>query len=264
MKFRVLALAVAATVAAPAFAAGEQPATAVAVRTVPANKPFQFGPSTEALDGTAFYSNVTTFSGFAGAPGGAAADPAAAANTITRMNCDDVTYNATVARTMSGYRFNVSNLNSTVVTARPRTRFYSDNAGAPGNYIGGNSFTPIAFAASSVTTYTASPLGASIAFPATGAAVKIWACIVFDNNGAAAPTGATVAELNNLGMGLFGPPDRGTSADIYFQTTANGSFLANNPAGATSSFGGAPAANFGWELLDATTMPVELQSFEVK
>lgn len=263
MKFDVLALAVAAVVAAPAFAAGDQPAGLTATHTFPANKPVTFGPSTEVLDGTAFYSNVTTFTASAALNGGAAADPALPANTITRLICDDLTYNGAVARNVTGYRFAVANLNPAAVSVRARTRFFQDNgANAPGVLIGGNSFAAFSFAGNQITLLTANPLATAIAFPGTGPAVKVWACITFDNNSGA--TGATVAELNNFGMGTYNPPDRGTSADTFFQTTANGSFFASNPAGTTGNLGGAPVANFGWELLDAVTMPVELQSFEVE
>ena len=82
MNFRVLALAISVAVAAPAFAASDQPAALHALGTFPANKPAKLGPSTEALDGTAFYSNVTNFQALAFANGGAAADPAAPANTM--------------------------------------------------------------------------------------------------------------------------------------------------------------------------------------
>ncbi len=263
MKFHVLALAVAAVVAAPAFAAGDQPAGLSVTRTFPANKPATFGPSTEALDATAFFSNVTTFTGSAALNGGAGDDPAAGANTITRLICDDLTYNGAVARNVTGYRFAVANLNAAAVSVRARVRFFQDNgANAPGTLIGGNSFAAFSFTGNQITVLTANPLTTAIPFPGTGPAVKVWACITFDNNSGA--TGATFAELNNFGMGTYNPPDRGTSADIYFQTTTNGAFFASNPAGATTNLGGAPVANFGWELLDSVTMPVELQSFEVK
>ncbi|MFZ2236582.1 MAG: hypothetical protein WBP11_12445 [Dokdonella sp.] len=260
MKFRVLALAISAVISTSAFAASDQPATAHAIATMAMGKAQQVAPSPEALDATAFYSNVTTFLGQAFANGGAAVDPSAAANTITRLLCDDITYNGAVARSLSGFRFSIANLNAGVVTARPRIRYYQDAANAPGAYITGSTFNPIAFPAG-VTTYQTTVT--TFAFPGTGPAVKVWACITFDNNGVAAPTGATVAELNNLGLGIFNPPDRGSSADQYFLTTANGSFLSNNPPGAIGTLVGT-TANFGFELLDAVTMPVELQSFEVK
>lgn len=260
MKFRVLALAIAATVAAPAFAAVDQNGgTLRAIRNFPTNTPVQFGPSTEVVDGTSFYSNVTTFLGQAFPNGGAAVDPALAANTITRLLCDDTTYNAATGRSLSGLVFGVANLNAAAVSARARVRFYSDAAGVPGTYITGYSFNAFTFSPGVTLlsgTVTAFPL------PGTGAAVKIWSCITFDNGSGA--TGATVADLNNFGMGLYNPVDRGSSADQYFLTTNNGSFVGPNPAGATGNLGGAPVANFGWELTDAVTMPVELQSFEVK
>lgn len=134
----------------------------------------------EAVTANAVYSNVTTFTGSGITNGGAAVDPAAATNTITTLIADDIT--ATAASSVVLYRFNVANFNTTAVSARPRTRFYADNAGVPGNFLGGNTFNPISFGAASVGTYSATI--AALAFPQ-----KFWAGITFDNNGGG--TGAT-------------------------------------------------------------------------
>lgn len=259
MKFHILALAVAAVVAAPAFAAGVEPATAQLINSFPANVPATFAPSPNVVDASAFYSNVTTFQGFGFLNGGAAVDPALPANTLTPLVCDDNTYNAPVARTLTGYRFSVANLGAAAISARPLIRFFSDNANAPGTFLGGNNFNAITFNPGSVGVYTIGTLPTPIVFPGIGAAVKIWSCTAFDNNSGA--TGATAAGLNNLGVGLYTPVDRGTSADLFFLTTGNA--LVNNPPGSTGTIGGA-VANFGFELRDAVTLPVELQSFEVK
>jgi hypothetical protein len=77
--------------------------------------------------------------------------------------------------------------------------------------------------------------------PADG---KVWAGITFDNTGAT----ATNANLNNLGQGIFDPPTQGSSSDIFWQTSAAGSFVGNLPAGGAFNFGGTPKANFGWSL----------------
>ena len=75
-----------------------------------------------------------------------------------------------------------------------------------------------------------------------------WAGVTFDNNNGT--TGMTAAQLDNMGQGLFDPPDVGTSADLAFITNAAGSFFTiSNPAGALFNLGGQPAANFGWEFV---------------
>jgi hypothetical protein len=71
-----------------------------------------------------------------------------------------------------------------------------------------------------------------------------WAGVTFDGNNGT--TGATLANLNNLGPGIFDPPTLGSSQDQFFATNSAGSFLANNPAGSFFNFGGSPVANFGW------------------
>jgi len=71
-----------------------------------------------------------------------------------------------------------------------------------------------------------------------------WAGMTFDDNFGA--TGATLTQLDNLGMALFNSPTAGSSADAFFATTSAGSFTASNPAGGISHFGGSPPANFGF------------------
>ncbi|MBU6413669.1 MAG: hypothetical protein KGS45_09350 [Planctomycetes bacterium] len=186
------------------------------------------------------YSNVDTFSGQAYAIGGATN---ISGNTITRLFADDIICAAHTAGPITSFHFNVANLNTSVVSARARVRFYADNgSNAPGTYITGYTFNPISFTANSVTTYVAT--GISIVDQGTN---KFWAGITFDNNTGA--TGATEAQLNNLGMGLFNPVDIGSSADTAFGTTAAGSFLVNSPAGANFNFNGTPNANFGWAFI---------------
>jgi hypothetical protein len=133
--------------------------------------------------------------------------------------------------------FSVVNANATAVSARPRLRIYdaSGAGGGPGNVIAGFSFNPISFTANS---------GSSFFFHPTGVNVPsgtFWMGLKFDNNSGA--TGATITQLNNLGMELFNPPTIGTSADTLFETTAAGDFLVNNPAGSQFNFGGNPPAN---------------------
>jgi hypothetical protein len=203
-----------------------------------------------ATDPTSVYSNITTFTGFGFANTGAAVDPTNAANTITKLVLDDLTLIQNTP-SITGIRFTVANFNGVAVSARPLIRiFQADGAGgAPGTILATLNFNPISFGAGSVATFTFNP-GTTIFTPTNN---KIWVGMVFDNN--SGTTGATVAQLNNLGQGVFNPPTRGSSADLFFQSTTNGPFTTSNPAGSNLNFGGSPVANFGLELLTASVVP---------
>jgi len=190
--------------------------------------------------GDARYSNVTNFLGQGFANGGAALQ---GTNTITTLVMDDITpVNGGVVPYI---RFSVANFNSVAVSARARIRFWDDAAGLPGTAnAAGFSFNPIAFGPG-VTVVTGF-LGTGLTTPNA----KFWAGVTFDNNNGG--TGATLAQMNLLGQGIFSPANIGSTADIAFQTSAAGSFfLVNNPAGSTFNFGGAPPADFGWEFVPA-------------
>lgn len=195
------------------------------------------------------YSNVTNFTGFALTNGGATNQ---SGNTITRMLLDDITFAfPPTYGNLTGFTFSVANLNSTAVSARARVRFYNDNgSNAPGTYLTGFSFNPISFTAGSVGLFTAN---VNVAFPATQ---KIWAGITFDDN--TGTTGATAAQLNNLGVGLYDPPTIGSSNDQFFLTTAAGSFLSSNPAGSIITGTGNPKYNAGWSITTSVPEPGSL------
>ena len=182
------------------------------------------------------YRNLDNYSGQSYANGGAATQ---SGNTITRLVADDLTpLSGFAGQTISNIYFSVANLNTVAVSARPRLRMWQTDGsgGGPGTLITGFTFNPISFGASSLSGFYFNP-GALTVPNGT-----FWMGLTFDDN--TGTTGATAAQLNNLGMGLFSPPTIGTSADTFFQTTAAGSFLVNNPAGAMSNFGGNPPANF--------------------
>lgn len=193
------------------------------------------------------YSNITTFTGSAFSHGGAAVQ---SGNTITTLVADDCTPIGPGGTSVTQVKFSVSNLNSVSVSARARIRFWfaDGSGGGPGTYYNnpasvGFSFNAIAFGANSVTTVTGT-IGAGLFYMPSN---KFWAGVTFDNNTGA--TGATLAQMNNLGQGIFTPPTVGSSADQAFQTSAAGSFFTtSNPAGTLFNFGGNPAANFGWEF----------------
>jgi len=197
------------------------------------------------------YSNVTNFTGFDYANGGAGPDPANAANTITTLVADDI--HMLGPATITQFTFSVSNDSADQDTsARPRVRFYQTNGagGGPGTNITGFSFNPIAFTHNSIGLFTGTI--APLVLPK-----DFWVGITFDNNAGA--TGALDSDLNLLGQGIFDPPNVGTSQDRAFQTTGPGSFLSNNPPGTTFDFGHSsnasnPVANFGWEFV-GTLLP---------
>ena len=199
------------------------------------------------VDPLAVYSNITTFAGSATSNGGSGTT---SSNTTTRLIADDVTLVGTAPFSIGAFRFSIGNLGTAAVSARPRVRFYiaDGTGGAPGTYVTGFSFNAVSLAAGSVTTLTANS-----AFTMTSN--NMWAAILFDNNTGA--TGATIAQMDNLCLGIFTPPDLGTSTDNIFRTTANGgagSFLVSNPVGATLNFAAAPVANLGWEFMAASTI----------
>jgi hypothetical protein len=72
----------------------------------------------------------------------------------------------------------------------------------------------------------------------------------------------TAAQLNLMGQGVFDAPTIGSSADVFWITTAAGSFFApNNPVGSLSNLGGNPVANFGWEFSVDAPVPAKPTSW---
>jgi len=185
----------------------------------------------------ACYSDIDSFKGSVNVNGGATS---ISGNVMTRMVVDDLTL-AGGANMLTALTFSVANLNATNTSARARIRLYADdNGGLPGSLISGMTTTTFTFGPNSVSLY-------SVTMPAVSVPGKIWAGIMFDNNGGL--TGAGANELNNVGQGVFDPPTVGASADLFFKTSSTGSFLMNNPPGGLQSGGAGPIGNFGWELI---------------
>ena len=210
-----------------------------------------------AVDPDALYSNVTTYSGSASRNGGAELQ---AGNTITVLVADSLGLVGAPPFSVGSFSFSVVNFNAADISARPRIRFYAADgpAGTPGTLVTGYTFDPITFTAMSVQVFNTGTLAS--AFAVTTQA--IWAGITFDDNSGA--TGATLAQMNDLGQGLFDPIDRGSSTNDFFETDAAGSFLADNPTGTTFDFGGAPLANFGWEIVSSVPLPLTLNNFKIQ
>jgi len=209
---------------------------------------------------TVEYSNVTSFLGQGFVNGGTALQ---GANQITRLVADDITpTGANAGQDVTQVKFSVANFGTVPVSVRARIRFWFDNAGVPGTYYNlpsavGFSFN--AFTFSPGVTVLTGTIGPGLWTMPVGTA-PFWAGITFDDNSGA--TGATQAQMDMLGQGLFGPPDVGTSADTGFQTTAAGSFFnINSPAGAAFNFAGVPPTNFGWEFTAVTATPAAQSSW---
>lgn len=200
--------------------------------------------STAASAQTVTYNNLTTFTGQVFSNGGSVNQ---AGNTITRMVADDINIASPTTSRMTSFTFTVTNLNATAVSARPLVRFYDNNGagGLPGTFLGGFNFNAINFAGLNLGSFSFN-LPAPLIIDGT-----FWAAITFDNNTGA--TGATQAQLNNLGQGIFNPPTVGSSQDAFWYSDAAGGFVVNNPVGQIFNFNGNPVANFGWQF---TTQPV--------
>ena len=253
MKRLLLLLSLGVLAISPAFAIDYEGLTLDVANETALGPPTDFGPAVFMVD----YSNVTSFLGSGVANGGATLQ---GTNTITKLMADDIVpTGANAGYDVVQFKFSVVNFNSVPLTFRPRVRFWlADGAGgAPGTYYSvpaavGYTFNPVTMNAGSATIFTATIPAGQFTMPG----VPFWAGMTFDNNGGA--TGATAAQLNNLGQALFNPPTIGTSADQFFLTQAAGSFFpTNNPAGSLANLGGNPPANFGWEFTVDVPVGVE-------
>jgi hypothetical protein len=204
-----------------------------------------------ALAGTAhaqgtLYDNTTNFLGQAFANGNATN---VAGNTITNLVADRITFTGGTGQSILSFTFSVANLNAAAVSARPRVRFWqTDGAGgAPGTLITGFSFNAISFNPG-VALFSANIAAGSLVVPGSG---DMWAGITYDDN--TGVTGATAAQLNNLGQGIFDPPTIGSSNDSHWISAAAGSNFVSNPAGTITSspFAANPVANYGWKFVAA-------------
>jgi hypothetical protein len=185
------------------------------------------------------YSDVTTFSGFGFANGGAAV---VGGNDITNVVADDINPTAGgVGSPITSITYSVANLNGSAVTFQPVLSIWAaDGAGGqPGTLLTSLSLSATTQAAGTVALYTISQ--------STGfflGQARFWAGLSFDDNGGA--IGVTAAQLNNLGQGIFAPPTVGSSQDLFFGGSTPGQQGSNNPAGGLFFFGGNPVADFGW------------------
>jgi len=230
----------AAVNAAPIYDVNQAP-TVVSTHVI--GQPGGANPAaTPAVTPGAFYSNITTFTGFGINTGGA---PASGAK-FTRMLMDDInTVNPGITQ-LGKFVWSGANLNSVAVSAAPCIRFFAADGpgGTPGTLLGGINFNAISFPASQISGLQFDATSQNIFLPQ-----NFWAGEFFSM-----ASTVTQARANNMGQGTFDPPDVGTSADRMFTTTATatatGSFVTALPPGSdqVSPFSGAPVANMEWEF----------------
>ncbi len=240
------------------FATAQNIAVQVPASNVRLLKTFQLttpsapGPILNSVTANSLYSDVTNFTGQGFANGGATL---ASGTTSTYMVADDITMVTNSTYIINQFRFSVANFNSAAVAARAKVRLYiSSGTGAPSTLLAAYDFNPIAFPASAINVFSF-----SLPTPLNLTQKQIWAGISFDDNGGS--TGATLAQLNLLGQGIFAPVDQGSSQDLFFETSDAGTFTTNNPAGSYYSFNGNPTADYGWEFVSSTPLPVTLTNF---
>lgn len=225
---------------------------------------------TAAVDPNSFYSNISGYTGNGITNGGAATQnittsAGTVSGLITTLVADSLGFIGTGPYSVASWSFSVANFNLVDVSVRARVRFYKTDgvSGRPGTYITGFSFNPLVYAANNITTVSTTTI---FSFPAGTTAV--WAGITFDNVNAAGTgtTGATLAQMNNMGQGVSTPIDRGSSTVTFFGTDLPGSFaLVNNPVGGdyivtTTATGAIVPQNFGWQLVaPVATVPVTIE-----
>ncbi|PWU20431.1 MAG: hypothetical protein C5B50_03945 [Verrucomicrobia bacterium] len=199
-------------------------------------------PACAQLSEVFVYDNRANNSGFFAKNGGATnLISGTTSNTITRLGADDITpISGYSGLPVSNIFFAVINGDSVAVSARPRIRIYQGDGanGGPGTLVVGYTFSPISFAANSGSAFYFHPTGLNLP------SGTFWMGMTFDNNFNG--SGATDSNLNNLGMAIFDPPVAGSSDDVFFLTdpATSGSYLASNPTGTFTYFGGSPVANF--------------------
>jgi hypothetical protein len=194
----------------------------------------------------AIYSDVTNYTGYAYADGGASGP---GNDDYTIMDADDLTLAG--GGDVSGVNVILANFNNGTVTANVDLTFFANDGagGLAGTVLG-------AFQVAGVTLPGAalSELNVSLSpGQLTLSQGTIWAGLAYDN---ANQANTSDAELNELGMGIFNPPDVGSSTDEFEEIdSSQAPYTSSDPSGGTYYFGGNPVANFGWELVAATPEP---------
>jgi hypothetical protein len=198
---------------------------------------------------TIVYDNLATFSGYGYAPGGAATT---SLGTTTNMVASEITTApGTGGSQITGLEFTTANFNTASVSAMVVLSFYdtTGTGGGPGNLIGGLEFSALTLAAGEVQAFTYSPGSTIFNVPTSG---SFYVGEQFVASGT-----TTTAQLNNLGLGIFNPPDVGSSPGSFF-LGSSAAAPATNPSGTLGyTFGSTgPVANFGFQFSGITPSAV--------
>jgi hypothetical protein len=190
---------------------------------------------------TTVYDNTENFLGYVYPNGGATE---ISGDDITALVADDIQTVGGAGQGVNSFAFSIANLDPSTVTAQPIVSFYAGDGsgGLPGTVLAAYELGPVSV-----------PSGEGRFLQVTGTNLFtiptngfFWAGINFDD--ANGTTGATAANLNNMGQLLCDPPVVGSSQDGFFISDNAG--LGPNPAGAfyASPFGGDPVGNYGWQF----------------
>jgi hypothetical protein len=224
--------------------AGATPGVATSTTQVPT-------PPTVIAPG-AVYSNVTTFAG----TGITATDNPSTSN-FSYAIADDLTTTLGNTGKVTNFRFSIVNFNTAATAITPYVRFFDDDgaSGGPGTLLGGFNFNAVNVNAGTATTLGFSPAVAQQFNIPTG---KIWGVQFFST--------ASAAATQNVGVGVYNPPDVGTSNgllewDSNALATSSTSFTTANPSGFLYTQGysnGTIPSNFGWEIVATVPEPTTL------
>lgn len=216
------------------------------------------------VDPNAVYSNVTGFLGSGLLQGPTVAGPTTGAfQGFTLM--DDLT--PTTGGLLTTIRFTMGNFNAAAISFRPRLRIWNANGagGGPGTYfqasnnggpVGniGFTFNPLTIPANTCSTVTFDLTSGGTTTGFVIPSSTLWWGLNFDSTGAGGVgnTGATQAQMNNVGQCAFSPVDVGsTTNNVFLASTAGSLFGVANPAGTLGAPGGTtpPPGSMGWELV---------------
>jgi hypothetical protein len=190
---------------------------------------------------TVVYNNTVNFLG----EGDTNGYDTSAANTIgyTYSDMDDINVAAGFGgKSVTEFEFTVANFGSAAFTVNPTITFYNTDESEPTSIIEALTFTGLTTPGSdSIQLYTVTTGANAFTIPASG---SFWAGITF--------TGASAANLAEVGQGLFGPPTVGTTADTLFSTNNADNGLDSNPAGYLYTYTPTPPSTqpleYGWEF----------------
>ncbi len=166
------------------------------------------------------------------------------ATSLTRLLLDDVQMHpADAGKVIQSVTFGLVQNDPAAFKFRARIRFYNDNAGIPGTYIGGVSFN-FGNVAQGIYNQPLALTSFGILTPASG---KMWIGMVFDGDSSAAGTVPTAAQLNQLGIYSSTTVTKGFSNADIRRTNNPGSFVSVVP-GPNSIINASDNSKLGYEV----------------